>query len=109
MVATTGFIAKSSGTSTAVAPSTIEVARLGIDERSWVLQILIADRRGRPIGERAQRSGGVIASVLRIGTRTHHEQIWHVPALQITIERARRPIGPHNGAPAQMRRLVLRG
>src|SRR4051794_6944811 len=109
MVATTDFIATSSGTSTAVAPSTIEVAHLGIDERSWVLQILITNRRRRPIGERAQRSGGVVAGVLRIGACARHEQIGHVPALQIAIDRARRSIGAHDSATTYMRRLILPG
>ena len=53
------------------------------------------------------RAGRVVAGVLRKGARAHDEQVRHVPALQIAVERAGLRVRPHDRAAAQMRRLVL--
>src|SRR5262245_8588081 len=100
VTAMTDVVAIASATSAAVPANTIRASPLRTFERSWIPQVLLPHRRGRPEGKRAQRSGRVVAGVLRIGTCTHHEQIWHIPALQIAIDCTCARIGPHDGAAA---------
>src|SRR6185437_12435788 len=54
-----------------------------LHQRSGVLEILVADRIRRPIGQRADGTGRVVAGVLRKHRRAHDEHVRHVPALQI--------------------------
>src|SRR3954447_4433260 len=78
------FIGRSNG-SAAIAAIAM-AARLGIDQRSRFLQILIADRRRGPEGERRDRAGRIVARVLRKCACTEHDEVGHVPALQKPIE-----------------------
>ena len=61
---------------------------------------------GRPERQRRDRAGRVVAGVLRERARAQHEQVRHVPALQIAVERAGLRIGAHDGAAVEMRGLV---
>src|SRR5215467_3151826 len=79
---------------------------LCMDERPRVLEILGADRRGTPVGQRRDCTGRVIAGVLGKGASALHEQVWHIPALQIDVERAVAGGRSHDGAAAPMRALV---
>ena len=81
--------------------------RYACDQRPRILEILRADRRGRPESERADRTGRIVAGILREGGRALDEQIRHVPALQISVERAVPWIVAHDGAAAEMRGLIL--
>src|ERR1700712_768492 len=81
---------------------------LRMDEWPRRLQVLRADRVRRPIGERGQRSGRVVAGVLREVARARHEQVWNVPALAESIDGAGSRVGSHHRAAAEMGRLVLR-
>src|ERR1700736_257692 len=77
-----------------------------LHERAGTLQVVVYDRVCRPIGERAHSIRGIIPGVLREGRGTHDEQIGHVPALQIAIERAGPGLDAHNGTAAGVRCLV---
>src|SRR5580704_4881761 len=89
--------------SSAVAATACE---LRMDERPWVLEVLGADRRGAPESERRDGVGRVVAGVLWKRARALHEQVRHIPALQIDVDGAVARIGPHDGAATQMRGLV---
>src|ERR1700757_3991804 len=79
---------------------------LCMDERPRVLEILGADRSGTPVGQRRDCAGRVVTDVLGKGTGALHEQVWHIPALQINVERAVAGGRSQDGAAAQMRGLV---
>src|ERR1700677_5136058 len=79
-----------------------------MDERSGVLEVLRTDGGGRPGGKGAHRAGRVVAGVLRKRGGAHHEQIGHVPALQIAVERAVARGVAHDGAAVEMRGLIGR-
>src|SRR3569832_1335589 len=83
------------------------VGHLCIDQRPRLLEILLADRLRRPEGERADRAGRVVAGILREGRRAHYEQVRHIPALEIAVERARLRVRAHDRAAIEMRGLVL--
>src|SRR5262249_42011406 len=75
---------------------------LRMDERPRVLEILGADRGGAPVGERRDGAGRVVAGVLWKRARALHEQVRHIPALQIPVDCAVARIGAHDGAAAHM-------
>src|SRR5579872_2792243 len=79
-----------------------------IDQWPRTLEILRADLCHGPVSQSRNGAGGVVARILRKGARAHDEQIRHVPALQIAVERARLRIGAHDRASAQMCRLICR-
>src|ERR1700689_4780376 len=58
-----------------------------MDKRSRVLEVLGPDRLGRPVGERRDRVGRIVAGVLRKGARAHDEKVGNVPTLQIAVDR----------------------
>src|SRR3984957_1561340 len=95
-------------TSDAIATAAIRGANSSrMDEGSRVLEVLGPDRFGRPVGERRDRTGRIVAGVLRKGARTHDEKVGNVPALLVAVDRAGRGVGSHDRAAAQVRRLVL--
>src|ERR1700753_890586 len=81
--------------------------RLRIDQSPRIRQVAIADRIRSPICEGADRQRWVIAGVLREGAGPEHEQIRHVPALQISVERAGLGIAAHDSAAVDVRCLIL--
>src|SRR5689334_7193150 len=81
---------------------------LRMDERPRILEILLAYRLRRPVGEGGHRSRRVVSGVLWKRRSSHHEQVGHVPALKVTVQRAGPGIGAHHGTSAKVRRLVLR-
>src|SRR5579871_3398657 len=83
------------------------VSRLRMDERPRIFQVLGADGCSRPKSQRPDRTGRIVTGVLRKCSRALDKEIGHVPALQITVERAVAGIVAHDGAAAEMRRLVL--
>src|SRR5262245_10240089 len=87
-------------------PAISAAARLSMDQRPRVFEILVADRRRRPERQRGDGGGRIVAGILRERAGAEHEQVRHVPALQITIERAGFGIAPHDRAAVDMRRLV---
>src|SRR5690242_8245471 len=78
-----------------------------MDQRSGLLQVLAADRLGRPVCQRGNRARGVISGILREGSCSLHKKIWDVPALQVSVERARCRIAPHYGAATEMGCLIF--
>ena len=64
------------------------------------LDIPIADRFRRPIGQRADRAGGIATFILLEGGGANYEDIGNVPALQIAVDRA----GVRLGRPSWHRR-----
>src|ERR1700739_802870 len=68
-----------------------------MDERSRVLEILRANRSGRPISKCADSAGRVVACILRESGCSHHEKIGNVPALQIAVQCAVAGIVAHDG------------
>src|SRR5271155_933628 len=79
---------------------------LRMDERPWVLEILGADRRGAPVSKRRDGASRIVAGILGESACTLYEQVRHIPALQIDVERAVAGIAPHDRAATQMRGLV---
>src|SRR5262249_10945392 len=75
-------------------------------QRTGILEVLRDDRLGRPIGERADRTGGIVSRLLREGGRSHDEEVIRVPGLQIAIHDARLRIVAHDGAAGIVGRLV---
>jgi hypothetical protein len=61
---------------------------------------------GAPVGEGRDCVCRIVAGVLRKRARALHEQVQHIPTLQIPVDGAAARIGPHDGAAAQMRGLV---
>src|SRR6202012_5132993 len=59
---------------------------LSIDQRAWIFQIPVADRRCRPIGKGTNGPGRIISGILRKCRGTLHEQVRHVPTLEVFIE-----------------------
>src|SRR3569833_2064226 len=82
-------------------------AALCIDELPRVLEIFRADRIRGPISERCDRSGRVVAGVLRKRAGAKHKQVGHVPALKIAVEGAGARVRSHDRAAAEMRGLVF--
>src|SRR5271170_5418061 len=77
-----------------------------VNERSWVFQVLLVDRVERPISQRSDSAGWIVAGILWKVGGTRHEQIVHVPTLQIAVERAGLWVRAHYRAAAGMRRLI---
>src|SRR5262245_14507295 len=77
-------------------------------ERPRILEILRADSGGRPECERGHGAGRVVAGILRKGACALYEDIRYIPALQIPVDHAVAGIGSHDGAAADVRRLILR-
>src|SRR6202789_3134742 len=92
---------------TAASPPRMIRPWLSINQSPRVLQIFVSDRRSRPVGQGADSQRRVVSGVLRESARSQHEQVRHVPALLVTVERAGFRIGPHHGAATHMRRLIL--
>src|ERR1700756_5488545 len=82
------------------------VVSSGMDERARVLEILRSDCRGGPKGECAYRIGRIVTGILRKCACTEHEQVGHIPTLQISVHRAVAGIVAHDGAAVEMRGLI---
>src|SRR6202000_2106883 len=82
-------------------------ADLGMNQRPRIFEILRANGRRRPMSERANRTGRIVAGILRESAGALDEQIGHVPALQIFVERAIPRIVTHDRAAAEMRGLII--
>ena len=78
----------------------------GLDQRSRVFEILVADRVRGPIGEGADGAGRVVAGIVRERRRAEHEYVRDIPALQILVERAVGRVRSHDGATGVVRALI---
>src|SRR5690242_11104229 len=87
--------------------TTITARALSMDEGPRILQRLRSDRLRRPKGERGQCPRRIVTGVLWKAAGAHYEQVRHVPTLQVTVHRACRRVGAHDGAATKMRRLVF--
>src|SRR5260221_14471783 len=57
-------------------------------ERPRPLEVLRLDRVQRPVSQRAEGVGGVVAAVRREGARADDDHVRHVPALQVPVHGA---------------------
>src|SRR4051812_19226966 len=59
-----------------------------IHQRAGAAQVLIADCGRGMVGQGRDRSGWVVAGLLREGAGAHYEEVRYVPALQVLVEDA---------------------
>src|ERR1700722_7868969 len=71
-------------------------------ERTWLLEILLGDRLGRPISQRAKRAGRVVAMLLWEYGGALNEQGFRVPGLQIAAHHAGLWVRTHHGSTGAM-------
>ena len=72
-----------------------------------VIEVVVAQLVGCPIGERQQRSGRVRAGVLRIERRARDHHVRRVPHLTVLVGDRIAGIAAHNRAARTVRALIL--
>ena len=77
-----------------------------LDQHPGIFDVSVLDGIRSPVGERANRSGRVVGSVMRKHIGADHEQIVAIPALQIFVERTVAGIAAHDGAARVVRALI---
>src|SRR5215470_17077258 len=75
-------------------------------ERARLLQVSLAYRFRRPIGQRSDQAGWVVAQSLRKRRGAGHEHVVHVPTLQVAVDGAGVGIDAHDRAAVEVGGLV---
>src|SRR5262245_32049097 len=77
-----------------------------LHHRAGLFRVDLLDAVSGPAGQHADGRGRSLGCVLREGAAAHHEQVRHVPGLQVLVDHAGRGVGSHHRAADVVRALV---